>query len=487
MYRKDNKSQTTVIKSLIWKMSERVLLQGLAMVVQIILARLLMPADFAAIALINAIINYLGLFVQSGLSTAVVQKKNLDEKDLSTLMTYSLSVALLIYVGIYVVAPLLSDYYNVGDIVWPIRVTSLSLFLYSFNSIQTGILSRHMQFRTIFFRSVIAMPIAAVIAIIMAYCGMGIWALISNTMFNILITVIIMNMIPELRVKIDFSWSRFKQLFSFSGKILLTNIVSGGGDVIRTMTIGKAYNSVQLAFYDRAYYYSNLVTQTVNASIQTVLLSFFSHSQDSIEQIKNMARRSVGMSSFVMIPVLTIVAVTANSLILILLTEKWLPCAPYLSLFCMLRIPCIITSIDKQVYYALGKSQIGFYYEIFLLAINILSLILMIPYGVFYIAIGYIVTEYIGNFVLCLVSSKVYRYSLRERARDIMRPILNSLIMAGGAYFLTLLNLNSWVLLFLQFVVALVIYTFMVQITNDPNWVYLIRKMKTRRYNNNNC
>lgn len=486
MYRKEHTPQTTVVKSLIWKMSERVLLQGLAIVVQIVLARLLMPADFAIIALINVVITYLGIFVQSGLSIVVVQKKNLDEKDLSTLMTYSLSAALLLYIGIYAVAPLLSDYYNVGDIVWPIRVTSLSLFLYSFNSIQTGILSRQMRFRTIFFRSIIAMPIAAVIAIIMAYCGMGIWALISNTMLNILITVVIMNMIPELRVKLGFSWTRFKRLFSFSGKILLTNIVSGGGDAIRTMTIGKTYSAVQLAFYDRAYYYSNLVTQTINASIQSVLLSFFSHSQDSIDQIKNIARRSVGMSSFVMIPTLTIVAVIANPLIFILLTEKWLPCAPFLSLFCMLRIPCIITAIDKQVYYALGKSQIGFYYEIFLLIVNILSLILMIPYGVFYIAIGYTIVEYIGNFVLCLISSKVYKYSVHERAMDLMRPVLNSLIMAGGAYSLILLNLNSWALLLLQLLLAFVVYSFMAYITNDPNLAYLLKKIEIRRYNNNN-
>lgn len=295
-----------------------------------------------------------------------------------------------------------------------------------------------------------------------------------------------MNMIPKLRVKLDFSWPRFKQLFSFSGKILLTNIVSGGGDAIRTMTIGKAYNSVQLAFYDRAYYYSNLVTQTVNTSIQTVLLSIFSHSQDAIDQIKDMARRSVGMSSFVMIPILTIVAVVANPLILILLTEKWLPCAPFLSLFCMLRIPCIITAIDKQVYYALGKSQIGFYYEIFILAVNILSLILMIPYGVFYIAIGYTIVEYIGNFVLCLISNKVYKYSVHERARDLMRPVLNSLIMAGGAYSLTLLNLSSWALLLLQLLFAFVVYSFMAYITNDPNLSYLIKKIEIKRYNNNN-
>lgn len=142
------------------------------------------------------------------------------------------------------------------------------------------------------------MPIAAVIAITMAFCGMGIWALICNTLLNILLTVIIMNTMPELRIKLGFSFIRFKQLFSFSGKILLTTLISGGGDTLRTLVIGKFYSQNSLAFYDRAYYYANLVTQTVNTSIQSVLLPVFSQNQESIEGVKNMARKSVRLSAF---------------------------------------------------------------------------------------------------------------------------------------------------------------------------------------------
>ena len=121
-----------------------------------------------------------------------------------------------------------------------------------------------------------------------------------------------------------------------------------------------------------------------------------------------MARRSVSMSAFVMIPVLLLVALVSKPLILIVLTDKWLPCAPFLSLFCLLRIPGIITSVDKQVYLSLWKSQIGLYYEMILLAINLLSLVLMIPYGVFAIAIGYVVVEFAGNFMLCVILSLIH-------------------------------------------------------------------------------
>lgn len=464
-----------VITSFAWKMAERVLLQGLAVVVQVLLARLLMPSDFAAVALINAVIHYLGLFVQSGLSTVVVQKKELDNKDISTLMTYSLCTATLLYISIFFLAPLLSNYYNVGDLILPIRVAALSLFLYSFNSIQTGILSRQMRFRTIFFLSIVAMPIAAVIAITMAFCGMGIWALICNTLLNILLTVIIMNTMPELRIKLGFSFIRFKQLFSFSGKILLTTLISGGGDTLRTLVIGKFYSQNSLAFYDRAYYYANLVTQTVNTSIQSVLLPVFSQNQESIEGVKNMARKSVRLSAFFMIPILAAVALVARPLILILLSEKWLPCAPFLSIFCMLRIPCIITSVDKQVYYALGKSQIGLYFEIVLLILNILSLFVTITAGVMYVAIGFTVIEYLSNIILCVVSQSVYSYSLRERIADLIKPTINSIFMVAIAYSVSPLISNDWLLFGCQVVICLFSYIIFSRLANDENLSYILK------------
>lgn len=146
--------KTSILGSIIWKASERISIQGLGLVVQIILARLLMPEDFALLAIIIAIINYFGIFVQCGLSTAVVQKKDLDTQDLSTLITSSFFIAFVIYIILFFSAPLISKFYDMGNLVIPIRVMSLSLFLYSFNSVQTGILTRNMNFKAIFYRSV---------------------------------------------------------------------------------------------------------------------------------------------------------------------------------------------------------------------------------------------------------------------------------------------------------------------------------------------
>ena len=469
-----------IIGSLLWKSGERIMVQGIGLLVQIILARLLMPEDFASLAIITAIVNYLGIFVQCGLSAAVVQKKDLSEIDVSTLTTLSLLVALILYVGLFLMAPVINSLYNMEELVWPIIVMGIALFLYSFNSIQSGLLQRKMMFQTMFVRSLLATPISAVIGITMAYLGCGVWALICYVLSNILAIVIFMNMLPEIRLKLGFSKQSAKALYSFSLKILGTNLVSAGGDTIRTMTIGKVYKLATLAYYDRAYTYSGLVTQVVNTSISSVLLPVFSRSQDDKSHIKEMARRSVSMSAFVMIPVLLLVALVSKPLILIVLTDKWLPCAPFLSLFCLLRIPGIITSVDKQVYLSLWKSQIGLYYEMILLAINLLSLVLMIPYGVFAIAIGYVVVEFAGNFMLCVISDKVYNYSLIERTKDLIKPVFSSIIMLACGYLLSLIELPLWMTLICQVLVCSVIYLFMQYILRDSSLAFIINKFKKK-------
>jgi len=461
--------QNGVVNSFIWKAGERILVQGVGLLVQVILARLLLPEDFACLAIINAIIGYLGIFVQSGLSIAVVQKKNLTEEDLKTLTGISLLVALILFAALYVLSPFISDYYNVGNITWPIRVMGVSLFLFSFNSIQSGLLMRRMQFRTIFMRSLLATPLSSIVGIVLAYAGCGIWALVAYSVTNILLTVVFMNMIPDLRLKIGFNRESAKELYSFCLKIIGTNLVSSGGDTIRTLTIGKKYNPNQLAFFDRGLTYSSLVTQVVNASLSSVLLPTFSRSQDDYNQLLSVARRSVGLSAFVIFPLLVFVAAAAEPLVGLVLTEKWLPCTIFLSVFCLMRIPGIIASIDKQVFYALGKSQIGLYFEICLLAANLVSLFVLLSKGPLAIAIGFTIVEYIGNIVLFFVASKVYNYSIKKRINDIGLPIINSLILFAVCYGVYYLHLSYIYTILLQLVLGLTVYIMFAYCVHDRN------------------
>lgn len=469
----DNIGKKEVISSLWWKMLERFLSQGMGLLVQIILARLLMPSDFGCMAIMVAIINYLGVFVQSGLSTTIIQRKNLDDEDVSSLLSVSLCLALILYILLFFLAPMIGAYYNMNEIIWPIRILSLNLFLAALSSIQIGILSRHMKFRVIFLRNILAIFLSGVISIIMALNGFGIWALVVYSLLNITIGVVVMALTPEVRMRFGIRWNKVKELYSFSIKIIITNLISGGGDTFRTMLIGKKFTASQLAYYDKAYSYSNTAIQILISSISGVMLPVFSRQQDDETRLKYTVRRSMQLTAFITFPSLLLMLVVSKPLVILLLTEKWAPCIPFLMIFCILRMCGPITTIDKQVYYSLGRSDIGLYYEIGVLVVNIIMLICLMKYGIMAMAIGATVIEIIGAVVIFKISQRIYGYSFCERWKDYLKPLINSIVMVASVYPLSFLELSNIVMLILQCLVGVGVYLVMCKISKDENLYYI--------------
>lgn len=464
-------SASRVYRSFFWKILERILSQGISLVVQIILARLLLPSDFGSLALIVAITNYAGIFVQSGIGTVVIQKENIDDKDIATLFTISLASALVLYIAIFAASPMVAEYYGIPVLKSALRVLALVLFLNAINAVQTGILSRKMKFKQIFYRSAIAVPIAGVVGISMAYLGFGIWALVAHNLVNMAAVVIFMSFDKDARIThLGVYKDRIRQLYSFSVKILLTSLVSGLSDTLRTMMIGKKYSSEDLAYYDKAYTYSFYAVSIINSSISTVLLPTFSRSQDNLEKMKEMARRSVRMSAFVMIPVMAGIASIARPIVLLVLSSKWAPCIPFLALFCILRIPGFIMTVDKQVYYAIGRSDINLFYEIGLCIVNVITLMITTQFGVFHIAIGATVVEYTGILAICIIASRTYGYSIVERIKDLWKPVVSSVVMVITVKTIgNLCTMPLFVNMMLQILSGAVIYLLSSIILKDQN------------------
>lgn len=471
----------TVVQSFAWKLLERLFTQGLSLVIQIILARILLPSDFGTIAIILAIINYAGLFVQSGLSAAVIQKKDLDNSDAGTLLTASLLVATILYFFLFFFAPFIARCYENDSIIWPLRVISLSLFLYGYNSVQTALYYRNMRFRSLFYRSSLAIPLSGAIAIGMAYFGMGIWALVAYTLVNIVTIVLFMAFDSKVKVHLSFSLTKAKQLYSFSSKILMANLISGAGDTIRTMLIGKKYNTINLAYYDKAYTYSSYITQSITVSLSSVLLPTFSREQEDIDHLKSMARRSVRMTCFLVLPVLASVMVMAKPLVILLLTEKWAPSIPYLIIFCLLRIPGCIVSIDKQVFYAIGNSAINMYYEFFLLIANLISLIITIPMGIMAIAVGATIVEFLGCFVLFCIGKRLYHYGIKSRIEDIFPPLLYTLLMVGAMIPISFLGFSPFLSIVIQMAIGLIVYIGISLIVKDKSLQYIFKIFRNNK------
>lgn len=462
----------SIWNSLFWKGVERLSVQGINLIVQVVLARILLPEDFGNLAIVVAVTNYMAIFVQTGFATAIIQKKGIDDLDISTLCFTSLSIAATLYGVLFFLAPTIANAYQKYELVWPLRAIGILLFLNSISSIQTAIYSRSMQFKKIFIRSIVAVPVSGIVGIFLAIRGFGLWALVVHNILNTLVIVIIMAFDKECWIKIQFSFDRLRRLFPFSFKIIMAGLVSGGGDFFRTIIIGKKYSSEDLAYYDKAYTYSSYLTHIVGLTITSVMLPSLSREQNDIVRLKQLARKSISMSAFVMFPVLLGVAAVSDNLVYVLLTDKWSAAIPFLTVFCVLRMPSFISSIDRQVYYALGRSGVNLCYEMVLLVFNVASLVISIRFGVIYIAIGATLVEWLGCVAISIVSARIYKYSIKERFLDICKPLLNSVIMFIVVTFISRISrfgINIFLTLFIQISAGFVVYIVLVFLTRDRN------------------
>jgi teichuronic acid exporter len=272
--------------------------QGIQFFVQIFLARLLLPEDYGIIALVVIFTSIAGVFVQSGLNTALIQKKDADEADFSSVFYLSLVLACLIYIVLFFAAPFIAAFYVIPEITPVIRVLSIILFFGAFNSIQNAVIARSLQFKKLFFSSTGAILISGTVGIYMAYTGFGVWALVGQQLTNQLFITLILWFTVKWRPQLLFSLVKVKGLFSFGWKLLVSALIDTVYRDLRSLIIGKMYNPAMLGFYNRGQQFPQLLITNINGSIQSVMLPVLSSQQDNRPRVKDIMRRAIVTSSF---------------------------------------------------------------------------------------------------------------------------------------------------------------------------------------------
>jgi len=435
-------SKAKIISSLFWKLLERVGTQGIQFVVQIVLARLLLPKDYGIIALVLIFIAIANKFVQSGLNTALIQKKDTDESDFSSVFYLSLFIACIIYILLFFTAPLFATFYGAPQIISVFRVMSITLFFGAFNSIQNAVIARNLQFKKLFFSSTGAIIVSGTVGVYMAYTGFGVWAIVGQQISNQLLVTLILWFTVKWRPQLLFSFVRVKSLFSFGWKLLVSGLIDTIYRDLRSLIIGKMYNPVMLGFYNRGQQFPLFIITNINGSIQSVMLPVLSSQQDNRPRIKDMMRRAIVTSSFVIFPMMAGLAVTAEPLVKLLLTDKWLPCVPFLQIFCAIYALWPIHTANLQAINALGRSDIFLKLEIIKKIIGLSILGISVFYGVYAIMLGEALFGVMATFINAYPNKELLNYSYKEQCNDIYPSLLLSLVMGTVVYSLKWLGLS---------------------------------------------
>jgi teichuronic acid exporter len=334
MNNKDLKGK--VVSGLLLKYIERVGVQGIQFIVSVILARLLTPEDYGIVAIISVFIALSAVFIQSGFNSSLIQKKEVDAVDISSAFFLSLATAILIYILLFFTAPGIAKFYSQPILIPAIRVMSVVLIVNSVNAIQNAIVVRVMAFKKSLYANLFGILVHGIVGITMALNGYGVWSLIISNLCGQIAVCIAFYFFVRWKPIPTFSIDSIKAIYGFGSKIMAAEFLNATFKNAYSLIIGKAYDSATLGYYNRAYSFPSLITSNLATTIATVMLSAFSSKQDDLTKIHSMLRRAIKTSTYLMFPALFGMAVVAEPLIQVLLTEKWLPCVPYMQLSCIL-------------------------------------------------------------------------------------------------------------------------------------------------------
>lgn len=456
---KDNSSAAhKTATNFIWRFFERCGVQGVAFLVSVVLARLLDPELHGTIALVTVFTSIMQVFVNSGMGSALVQKKNADQLDYSTVFYFNMAMGLGLYGLMFVAAPWIARFYKMPDLTPIVRVLSLTLVVSGLKNMQHTYVSKHMMFKKFFFSTIGGTLVSAVVGIAMAYLGYGVWALVAQTLASQFIAAAILWITVPWRPTREFSLERLKGLFSYGWKLLASSLIDTVYNDLRTLIIGKKYSSADLAFYNKGNQFPKLFVTNINTSIDSVLLPVMAKAQDDRSRVRAMTRRAIRVSSFCMWPLMVGLAVCGEPLIRLVLTEKWMPCLPFMYVFCLTYAFQPIHTANLNAIKAMGRSDLFLKMEIIKKVIGIAAILISMPFGVMAIAYSLIVTSLTSQFINSYPNRKLLNYSYGKQLLDILPSMLLAVVMGAVVYCVRFLGLSDILTLCLQVPLGAIIY-----------------------------
>lgn len=447
-----------VVNGLVWKFAERLSSQGVTFIVSVVLARLLSPAEYGVIAIMNIFILIANVFVIGGLNTSLIQKKDADNLDFSTVFYCSLVMSFIVYGVVFGCAPLIADYYKMPELTLLTRVFALSLFVNSYQSVQQAYVSRHMVFKKNFYATFVGTLLSGVIGIVLAYQGFGVWALVIQHLASVVLNTLTLCLIVDWKPEFLFSWERAKSLLDFGIKILGSSLVNTIYKEIRQLLIGLYYTPSDLALFNRGAHLPNLITSNIDNTLRSVLFPAMSNNNDDKHKVKQMLRRAILNSSYVTYFGLTLLAVASKPLIHLLLTDKWIACVPYMQIMCVTYMVMTVSVSNIQALKAIGKSGEVLKLELIKKPVFLIFVFAALPFGVNAIAYTAILNAIYALWTNMGPTAKYLDYSKYEQLKDLLPGFGLALLLAIVVWPISLLPLNAFVIIAIQIIIAIIVY-----------------------------
>lgn len=472
----DLKQKTKI--GIIWNILEKIAVQGIGFVLNIILARLLTPHDYGTVGMLTIFLTFSNVFIDSGFSRALIQKQDRTEKDYSTVLIFNIAISIFIYIILFFASPAIAQFYKTPELLQLQRVFFLVIILNSLTVVQNAQLQINVDFKHIAIINSFSVIISGIIAIIAAYNGLGPFALVIQTLSKALISAIMFWIIGKWVPKTGFSKKSFKNLFGFGSKLLVSGLLSTTITNVYNLVIGKVYNPTSLGYYTRAQQFPEITSGTIASVLNTTTFPLMSSLQNNKDELANTLKKLIKMTSMIVFPAMIGLACLSEPIILVLLGEKWLPASKLLFWISLSYIFTPLSILNMNVLNAIGRSDLFLKIDLVKIPFIILTMIITFPISMKAIVIGKAVTAFLWFYINGFLIGKFYNFGAIKQLLCCWKYIVSAITMGLFVIFIDKLVVSNVLSLILGLLGGVFSYILLLIIFKDVEFYRILKKLK---------
>jgi teichuronic acid exporter len=452
--------KSTAIKGVIWSAIDKFAVQFGQFIVGVVLARILLPEDFGLIGMLIIFISISQTFIESGLGMGLIQRQDRSDIDFSTLFVFNLAVSVFFYLVLFFSAPFISSFFEKSQLTDLIRIVGLILFINAFAIVQRTKLTIAIDFKSIAKSNVIGMITGGLCGVVAAINGYGVWSLVVQMLIGSFASAVSLWLLSNWIPSVAFSKKSFKSLFGYGSKLLMAGLYAQVLNNIYNICLGKFYPTATLGYYTRAKSFADISAGTIVSILQQATFPILTAVQHDKEKLVSIYSRMIRMSAFLIIPLMTLIALLAKPIVILLLTEKWISLIPLLQWIVFARIFLPMSSVNLNLLNAIGRSDLYLKVDLFKLPITLLVMLVTIPLGVKAIVIGHVVTSAIFFIINAYVPGKLYGYGPINQLKDMFPILIATMGMAFVVFVMSSFVENLILQLFFGVIFGVVTYLF---------------------------
>lgn len=423
------------ITGVLWTFAQQFSVQLINFIVQIVLARILMPEDFGLIAMLTVFINLGQLLMDGGMTSSLIRMKNPDQTDYSTVFVTNFIVSLLMYFIIYTISPFVSDFYSQPLLKNVLRVYAISFVIRALVAVHVTKLTKEMNFKTQMKLQIPSTIFGATVGIYLAYRGLGVWSLVWLNLSQTIIFTIQNWIFIKWRPSFEFNKRRFKYHFNFGYKLTLSGVLDTIYNDAYRIVIGKFYSPTSVGYFNQAETMRLFPVKQIATAMGKVTYPMFSNIKDD-HGLKNAYKQTMILVLLLVVPIMMILIVVGEELFLVIFGEKWLPAVPYFQVLAFASVIRPITTYNLNILKVKGRTDLFLKLEVYKKIIGILAIAISLPYGIMTLVVSYTVVYYLMNFLNMIISGKLISYSIFEQVKDTYKVFLIGIVCMVVTYFL---------------------------------------------------